>query len=662
MSTRRYDSGCEKCKKKRKQDEFIESQKGALDKFVISDKPTATKNSNDDSTVELLDNMSKSMDCQKDLKENEISKECELVSEVQSDKECEHISELLDYVPINIYDPGQWKNIDTKLRDLLVERGPIRENDLDFPNDENNRHFSITYYTRKLSNGEKHDRKWLIYSKDLDKVYCFCCKLFNSKLSTSQLVNEGTKDWKNLSYKLKTHETTNEHITNMNSWVDLEIRLSKNKTLDENIQEQINREKDYWKKVLVRILAVVKTLAKNNLAFRGKNEKIYQDNNGNFLSLIEMIAEFDPIMQEHVRRIKDGEIHNHYLGHKIQNELIQMLASEIKNVIINNIKEVKYFSVILDCTPDASHQEQMTLILRCVDISTSPIKIEEYFLEFLEVDDTFRKSLFDELINVIKKLGLDVNDVKGQGYDNGSNMKGKHQGVQKRLLDINPRAFYTPCGCHNLNLVLCDIANSCSKAISFFGVLQRIYSLFSSSTKRWKILQDNISMLTLKSLSQTRWESHIESVKAIKYQTPKIRDALIQLANISEDPKTRSEATCLATYEIENFEFLLGMNIWYDILFAVNTVSNNLQSKDMHIDVAIDQLKGLISFLESYRENGFYSALISSKDIALEMEIEPVFREKCKIFRKKQFGDTSENAVTLSAEESFRIEYFFIYS
>jgi hypothetical protein len=58
----------------------------------------------------------------------------------------------------NIYDLGQWKNIDAKLRDLLVENGSIRYNNINFPKDENFRHFSNTSYIRKLSN-EQPNRK-----------------------------------------------------------------------------------------------------------------------------------------------------------------------------------------------------------------------------------------------------------------------------------------------------------------------------------------------------------------------------------------------------------------------------------------------------------------------------------------------------------------------
>ncbi|KAM4131099.1 hypothetical protein ACJW30_01G152400, partial [Castanea mollissima] len=139
-----------------------------------------------------------------------------------------------------------WKNIDTKLRDLLVQRGPIRDNDIIFPRGVDTRNFSTIHYTQILSNGERHDRKGLVYSKDTDQVFCFCCKLFESK-HIGQLCNEGTQNWKNISSKSRNYETTREHITNMNTWLVLKMRFSKNKTIDKNIQEQINKEKDHWK-------------------------------------------------------------------------------------------------------------------------------------------------------------------------------------------------------------------------------------------------------------------------------------------------------------------------------------------------------------------------------------------------------------------------------
>jgi len=91
----------------------------------------------------------------------------------------------------NIYDPSpwksQWKNIDTNLRDLLVEKDPIKITDISFLKDIHYKHFSSSNYIRTLPNGEKYERRWLIYSRDLDKVFCFCCKFFNIVSRTSKL-------------------------------------------------------------------------------------------------------------------------------------------------------------------------------------------------------------------------------------------------------------------------------------------------------------------------------------------------------------------------------------------------------------------------------------------------------------------------------------------
>ena len=76
-----------------------------------------------------------------------------------------------------------------------------------------------------------------------------------------------------------------------------------------------------------------------------------------------MLEEFDPVIKEHMRRITSEEIYVHYLGHTIQNELILLIAQENKKELIKLIKEAKYYSIILDCTPDSSHQEPMTIIV-----------------------------------------------------------------------------------------------------------------------------------------------------------------------------------------------------------------------------------------------------------------------------------------------------------
>ena len=131
------------------------------------------------------------------------------------------------------------------------------------------------------------------------------------------MANEGCNDWSHMTNRLKDHETSVDHVSSMTNWYELRSRLEKHKTIGKATQRQLEKEKNHWRKVLFRIVCIVKFLAKHNLAFCGSNGKLYEDSNGNFLGLVEMLAEFDPVIQEHVRRITNEETHAHYIDHKI---------------------------------------------------------------------------------------------------------------------------------------------------------------------------------------------------------------------------------------------------------------------------------------------------------------------------------------------------------
>ncbi|XP_022003219.1 zinc finger MYM-type protein 1-like [Helianthus annuus] len=513
-----------------------------------------------------------------------------------------------------------------------VTKGPKRDMDVKGPVDKFGRHFSNTMYTRILSNRETCDREWLVYSKKLDKLYCFCCKVFRTRHPKGGLDDEGYNDWRHASSRLKEHEVGLEHFKNMNEWFELRQRLKCKETIDKGAYEHFRKEKDYWKQVILRIIALVKFLAKYGLAFRGSNEKLYQKGNGNFLGLVEMLEEFDPIMKEHVCRVLNEECHVHFLSHNIQNELIQLLGDKVKTEIIKKVKQAKYYSIILDCTPDTSHQEQMSIIVRYVNFNSSSVTIEESFLGFLVVEDTTGLGLFEVTCKELESLDLDIGDMRGQGYDNGANMRGKNKGVQTRFLEKNPRAFYSACGCHSLNLALCDMANTITKSKEFFGTIQRLYTIFAHSINRWQILKDSVKELTLKSLSTTRWESRIDSIKPIRTQLGDVRKALREVRGTDRDAKIISEAKSLEEYELGDFEFLAQIVIWFELLSKVNV---------------------------NYREVGFSKALDEAREIANEIGVNAEFRQKRLIYSKKQFDESSSvEEVTFSPEEDFRVNYF----
>ena len=63
-------------------------------------------------------------------------------------------------------------------------------------------------------------------------------------------------------------------------------------------------------------------------------------------------------------------------------------------------------------------------------------------------------------------------------------MSGKYKGMQEIILKINKYAMYIPSAGHSMNLVGRAAVDCCLDAVNFFGVVQKIYHFFSSSTHR----------------------------------------------------------------------------------------------------------------------------------------------------------------------------------
>ncbi|KAF0749388.1 zinc finger MYM-type protein 5-like [Aphis craccivora] len=534
-----------------------------------------------------------------------------------------HKQEIVLSEPLMSLDPGKWVfPLSGSQRHDLVQHGPqqmLEICDENYPLDNNKRHFSNFHYTRKLSNRETQHRRWLFFSN----------------LQT-QMIREGCCDWKHLSTILQRHEKSQEHMVCMIKWVEFDKRIKLGKKIDRENEKRICESQKHWYNLFKKLINVINFLASHNLSFRGHRESIKLDdsnNSGNFIDLLKLLSKYDHSLQNHFQLINEKKLAQHYLSHDIQNELIKLMSKKVIEEIIIKVKLVKYYAFMLDCTRDISRVEQMSIILRFCNTSTGDI--EEHFIGFIAVDSTTGEHLTNIILHELKSNGLDIQDCRGQGFDNGANMVGINKGVKTRILNINPKAFFAPCGCHSWNLILVDAVKSSITAKTFFGFIQKIYLLFSKSSKRWDLIKDKLK-LTLKSLSETRWESRIAAVKAILFQFDDIIDCINILKMQIVDAETLCDCEAILK-EMLTFEFIVAIHVWYEILLRVNNISKIWQSVQVNLKMAVDSLNNFCNWIQEYRDIGFNKSIIESRQFIEKSsyEIELNFKNK-RIAKKKK--------------------------
>jgi len=157
--------------------------------------------------------------------------------------------------------------------------------------------------------------------------------------------------------------------------------------------------------------------------------------------------------------------------------------------------------------------------------------VKERLLSFVDCSLKTGEAIASLISDKLTEKNIPLQDCRGQGYDNGSNMKGKYKGVQAIILASNSLAVYSACAGHSLNLCGEKAAECCNEAITFFGSIQKIYNIFSSRPQRWEIMKKHIPH-SLHSMSQTRWSARVESVKPIANHLNGLSLALDELLNL----------------------------------------------------------------------------------------------------------------------------------
>ncbi|XP_042415036.1 zinc finger MYM-type protein 1-like [Zingiber officinale] len=592
--------------------------------------------------------------------------------------------------------PKRFKNTETKEVDLdSLERDPgLRRQIWEYhPNqrDEIRRvYLNLKAYQPilqeyPLNKNIKHPRRfqstwyeqfpWLEYSPTKDKAYCFPCFIFNKPsgcLNQTTFTVDGFDKWKKvrngkacafLGYMGKDN-VSSPHRNAEKAYEDLMNQTQHiSRRFDNFNDEQVatNRLR------LKAHIHVVLLLALQGIPFRGHDEKSSSSNRGNFLEFLDVLTMYNDELSKAIAKAPKNA---KYTSHDIQKQILHVLSVRVKNTIREEIGVAKY-CIIVDEARDESKREQMSIVLRFVDSNGF---IQERFFGLVHVSDTAALTLKDAIYSALAHYNLDVQNIRGQGYDGASNMRGEFNGLQALIIKDCKSAYYVHCFAHRLQLALVAAAKNVTPIHQFFDRLTFIVNIVGSSCKRNDELKnahaDDIAYLiaineletgrrlnqigTLQRAIDTRWSSHLRSLKGL---IKMFSASCMVLLKIMDDglPSQRADATTVYD-EMTSFDFVFILHLMKEIMGITDILCQTLQSKSQDIINAMELVLSTKNLLQQMRDNKWDDLLVKVKSFCELRNIDiPDFNAP--YINKRGRGRAHQDNFTI--EHHYRINLFY---
>jgi len=254
------------------------------------------------------------------------------------------------------------------------------------------------------------------------------------------------------------------------------------------------------------------------------------------------------------------------------------------------------------------------------------------------------------ILEKLEKDDIDIQNCRGQSYDNASVMSGKYSGVQARIKEINDKAEYINCTNHSLNLAGKNAASVSVNSVTFFETVEQVYVFFTSSTHRWDVLTATINQ-SVKRINETRWSARFDAVKALKNKFLDILNVLEDLTSEKENTQTRSDAGILLT-SLQTFQFISFLNFWSGILPEIEDTQKYLQTRGLDLHQCDTKLMALKNLLQERRSILVDEAISEAQEKCEELGIST--EKRCR--RKKRMAGEKARDEGLSLKDELRRE------